>query len=631
MDDKNIKEDDGLDIEIIDDFILDEPSQKLDSNAQSLEMKKAEIVSNNQNSQLIGPQNEQQRQNVNPPQPKPMPSQGQARPQEVHPMVNSQASPQPMPGNEPSLNPVPQPMPSQGQARSQEAHPMTNNQSRSQSIPNSESNFNSVSEPVVKYERNKELEFKPVSKMESVENIKEPEELVEKPSKKKKKSKVLIYTLLFIILIIAAVIVYYWQVSSPKRLLVKAVEEVSGNFGYFTLPLKNSSTRIDGNKTHTRNLTFNIEMNNLDESELFGLNNIYNDIISNVNKTTISYEYKKSLNDNKEFLNIYGNLNEDELFNVDFLKINNKSYFLLKDILDKYIEIENAEVANVIDIQETIENFEYLLSVVGKSMFKNIDNSYLNTEKVNVNLKNEEVVLKKITLNLNQDNQKKIYKNIFLDLKNDKKAIEIISKYNSKFKDMDIEEKLNQLSLDQDFLFSVYYKDMVNTIVMAEINNTTHNEKVVYTNTTEETIEFFNDTNTSLAKITIKKEQDDFIINATNSEGTIITITGEQQKDNYTYIFSKINENRTITAKAALKYETLIDGKEYNVNSNYVLKIAEKGQELFSLEVIENGKITNNAQIIDEDNETKVTSKLTKEETDQISEKLLSIGNKFLE
>ena len=80
-----------------------------------------------------------------------------------------------------------------------------------------------------------------------------------------------------------------------------------------------------------------------------------------------------------------------------------------------------------------------------------------------------------------------------------------------------------------------------------------------------------------------------------------------------------------------MKYETLIDGKEYNVNSNYVLKIAEKGQELFSLEVIENGKITNNAQIIDEDNETKVTSKLTKEETDQISEKLLSIGNKFLE
>ena len=48
---------------------------------------------------------------------------------------------------------------------------------------------------------------------------------------------------------------------------------------------------------------------------------------------------------------------------------------------------------------------------------------------------------------------------------------------------------------------------MVNTIVMAEINNTTHNEKVVYTNTTEETIEFFNDTNTSLAKITIKKNK----------------------------------------------------------------------------------------------------------------------------
>ena len=68
---------------------------------------------------------------------------------------------------------------------------------------------------------------------------------------------------------------------------------------------------------------------------------------------------------------------------------------MLKDILDKYIEIENAEVANVIDIQETIENFEYLLSVVGKSMFKNIDNSYLNTEKVNVNFKMKKLFLKK--------------------------------------------------------------------------------------------------------------------------------------------------------------------------------------------------------------------------------------------
>ncbi len=473
---------------------------------------------------------------------------------------------------------------------------------------------------------------------------------------KSKKNK--LWPILLVIVVIGitigAVYIYYVNAATPQQLLAKGIEELGGNFDFLIEPFKNSTTEIEGSKIKTGDVSLYFELNIPEEYDIFGINEALKTAFDGINNTKINYTYKKDLSNEKEMINILSTFKEKKLFDVDYFKINNKHYIFLKDIFDKYIELDELEEVNIKTTKENFENFDYLWKTVKKSLIKNIDESYLDIEVIKVMMNDEEVALKKITLDLNYNNQRRLFKNVFLDLKKDKKAYDILCSYYSGFKDIDIDEALDNALEDEEVLASIYFKEKTKTVVMAEIIDVSNKSRLVYKKTdTEETIELFatreirptnweewydEDGNyienfpieeVSEWKATIKKNKEKVTVNIKNYDGMMITIIAEQQQDNYSYSFNIISDDISLTGKSALTYEK-VNNDEYIVKNNLALKIAYDGETVFLFKFSDDGKVSKGAKIDETIDDFVVYSELTEEELEELENKIEKIFSVFI-
>lgn len=473
---------------------------------------------------------------------------------------------------------------------------------------------------------------------------------------KSKKNKLwpILLVIAVIGIIIGAIYIYYVNAATPQQLLAKGIEELGGNFDFLIEPFKNSTTEIEGSKIKTGDVSLYFELNIPEEYDIFGINEALKTAFDGINNTKINYTYKKDLSNEKEMINILSTFKEKKLFDVDYFKINNKHYVFLKDIFDKYIELDELEEVNIKTTKENFENFDYLWKTVKKSLIKNIDESYLDIEVIKVMMNDEEVALKKITLDLNYNNQRRLLKNIFLDLKKDKTAYDILCSYYSGFKDIDIDEVLDNALEDEEVLVSMYFKEKTKTVVMAEIIDVSNKSRLVYKKTdTEETIELFatreiRPTNweewydadgnyienfpieeVSEWKATIKKNKEKVTVNIKNYDGMMITIIAEQQQDNYSYSFNIISDDISLTGKSALTYEK-VNNDEYIVKNNLAFKIAYDGETVFLFKFLDDGKVSKGAKIDETIDDFIVYSELTEEELEELENKIEKIFSVFI-
>ncbi len=488
-----------------------------------------------------------------------------------------------------------QPMPSKSTQTSPQPMPNKPTQTSPQPIPNREST---------------------PQKPQNVSGDTQSESIV-KGDKKIKKSWFSKIFLILIISVIAVFSAFYLYKSNPKRLLVKGIAELAANFEHLSKPIKNTFVNIDGNKNISGNINLNLQLNIDEEVKIDDVPLDYQKIVENINNTNFKYNYQKDLTNNNILFGLLGNLNGNDLFNVKFLNVENKQYVFLKDIFEKYIELGNVEAVSNVDVNTNIGDIKYLWEIVTKSLNKNIKESYIKSERIKINLNQKEVNTKKTTLNLTKQNQKELFKNLILDLKNDEQAVKILSKYNSEFANKDINEIIEKLEIEKNFAFSIYYKDITNKIVMMELVDEVDNNKIVYTKGNEDTVEIITN-NEVIYRATFKIEEEKFIINAKTKEDSIITINGKQNKDDYTYTWNLISGDYTVTGNYILKQVTVTNNQEYNTNRDFNVKVAQKGKEILSLNVIDNAKITNDVQINDKFDGAVKISDLTEEETSQI-------------
>ena len=488
-----------------------------------------------------------------------------------------------------------QPMPSKSTQTSPQPMPNKPTQTSPQPIPNREST---------------------PQKPQNVSGDTQSESIV-KGDKKSKKGLFSKLFLTLIIIVIAVFSAFYLYKSSPKRLLVKGIEELAANFGQLSKPIKNTIINIDGNKNISGNINLNLHLNIEEEIEINNVPINYQKMVENINNTNIKYNYQKDLANNNILFSLLGNLNDNDLFNVKFLNVENKQYVFLKDIFEKYIELGNVEAVSNVDVNNNIEDIKYLWEIVTKNLNKNIKESYIKNEKIKIELNQKEVSTKKTTLNLTRQNQKELFKNLILDLKNDEQAVKILSKYNYEFVNKDVNEIIEKLKIEKNLAYSIYYKDITNKIVMMELVDDVDNNKIIFTKGNEDTVEIFTG-NEVVYRATFKIEEEKFIVNIKTKGDSIITINGKQNKDDYTYSWNLISGDNTITGNYILKQVTVTDNQEYNTNRDFNIKVAQRAKEIFSLNVIDNAKITNNVQISDKPNDTVKFSNLTEEEISQI-------------
>ncbi|MDD2518827.1 MAG: hypothetical protein PHI05_01155 [Bacilli bacterium] len=438
-----------------------------------------------------------------------------------------------------------------------------------------------------------------------------------KPKNKRKRINSLSIGLTLLIIIVILFSAFYLIYSSPKRLLIKGMEKITGNLEYLYEPLI-SNINIEGNTTTVGDILLDIKLNSeeIDENT--------KTIINNLNKTKITYKHEKDLINKKTIFNILGSLEREELFNVNFYSIQNKQYLFLKNIYEKYIEVGTIEKLEEANTTKIIEEINYLGDLIKKSFLENLNEANIKNAKVNISINNKELSVKKITLLITPNEQKELYKKIIDYVNKDEKALDILKRYNIELKN-DMDDNKGAKNIE----FSVYYKDLSNEIVMMELINGV-DEKIVYTIGSEDIIELFSN-NKVVFRFSFKLEPDKFIINIKLSDNTILTINGEKFLEDYIFTLNLINTDYTIIGKFILNYETITQNIEYTVIKDFNIKVAKQGKELISIGFVDQSKISKGADIGENIGNTILVSELTEEEISDIITKISSSINKLME
>ncbi|MFA5603774.1 MAG: hypothetical protein WDA12_02845 [Bacilli bacterium] len=435
----------------------------------------------------------------------------------------------------------------------------------------------------------------------------------------KKKKRITPLSIILLLLIISMILfsACYLIYSSPKRLLIKGMEKITGNLEYLYEPLM-SNISIDGNKTTIGDILLDIKLNSEETDKNTQI------IVDNLNKTKITYEYQNDLTNKKTMVNILGILEKKELFDLNFYSIQNKQYLFLKNVYEKYIEIGTVKNLEANDTTKTIEEIKYLSNLIKKSLLENINKTNISSEKTKVNINKKELSVKKATLFITPKDQKELYNKVIDYINEDDRALEILKRYNIDLKKEPVIDKSSK-----DIIFSVYYKDLTNEIVMMELMTGT-NEKIVYTVGSEDIIEFFSD-NKVVFRFSIILESDKFIINAKLSDKTILMINGEKFLEDYIFTLNLINTDYTIIGKFILNYETITKNIEYTIIKDFNIKVAKQGKELISVGIVDSAKISKGANITDNIGDTVLVSELTEKEISDIIKKLSLTINKLIE
>lgn len=438
-----------------------------------------------------------------------------------------------------------------------------------------------------------------------------------KPINKRKRINPLSIVLSLLIIIVILFSAVYLIYSSPKRLLIKGMEKITGNLEYLYEPLKNN-INIEGNTTTVGDILLDIKLNNEE------VDKNTKTIIENLNKSKITYKYEKDLTNKKTIFNMLGSLEKKEIYNINFYSIQNKQYIFLKNIYGKYIEVGTIEKLEETSTTKTIEEIKYLSNLIKKSFLENINETNINNEKVNISINNKELNVKKTTLLITPKDQIELYKKVIDYMNKDEKALDILKRYN-----IDLKKEIDDNKGAKNIKFSVYYKDLSNEIVMMELINGA-DEKIVYTVGNEDVIELFSN-NKVVFRFSFKLEPDKFIINIKLSDNTILTINGEKFLEDYIFTLNLINTEYTVIGKFILNYETITQNIEYTVIKDFNIKVAKQGKELISIGIVDHAKISKGADIGENIGNTVLVSDLTEEEISDIITKLSSSINKLNE
>lgn len=440
-------------------------------------------------------------------------------------------------------------------------------------------------------------------------------------SKKKGTRWILKFAIVLFIVCVGIVGGIYFYRSNTKRLLFQAIEELTANFANLSEPLKNSITTGYESERIIGTIDLNVKIN-LNEIQIGDIPLDYQKIVENINDLKITYDYQMDKENKNVLLNMSGNLHDTNVFAVQYLKVNNKQYVLLQNILENYIELDNAEVVSNIDINENINDIQVLWKIILKSLNKNIKSEYIKTERVTINLNQKEESVKKTTLNLTKQNQEEILQNLILDLKNNAEAVTIISKYAREFNNKDVEQIIKEMNIEEDFIFAIYYKDVTNNILMMELINENNNQKIVYTKDTENTIEILKN-NEVIYQITFKIEDKKFTISTKDENDTIGIINCHQTEDGYIYTWNLMSNDNIMTGNYTFKQ--IIENNQRSVQRDFNIKIAQQGKEVLTLNIVDRPISTNDLQTIVEPTNTVKTSDLTEEETGKIMLGLFSV------
>lgn len=485
---------------------------------------------------------------------------------------------------------------------------------------NEQKNENKIEQPKVAPQMNQNID--------SISNVGTYKVSAEK-SKKKKGKKGLIALLTFIIIVViafAAGLIYYFSFYMKpdqvyKRLLGSAIDS-------YTAKVK----ELDYNTSKTAfklGVDIDTDSDEIDE-----------DILDLVTKTDIKLEVQTDNENKKMVVNLEADYDKEDLLNAQVYSDieKEKTYIKLKDLLKKYIEVEDIEDEFYSTMDEALENqkmtsgekiaLEKSMKIVKKELLATIKSEYCSSNKEDITVNGNKISATKNTIKMTQEQFMNEFKTVIKNLKNNE---EFLNCFEEKDEIAEILENasdsLEDVGTDSESTIeiSIYTQGMVPQIV-----------KVSGVVCDEENDETFT------MNIT-KKDKDTYSIEIlTNEYGEVLngTLNIEKKNDNegdlklefdipdfgkvtikmeYSQTFNEDIDN--VNVKESVKLDDLTKADQQtlmkNLQNSKLYELVEKfsGKSLNLTESTKTNSITTNTDTDDEDDDKYADNSATTKKT----------------
>ena len=397
---------------------------------------------------------------------------------------------------------------------------------------------------------------------------------------------ILLLTMLFAISLVGALYLYN---SSPKTVVKKSIDHIISYKNYFNKPFTLSEGK---EKSLNGNMKFSINENykkiySPDESEY--------KFYDKLNKMEIKYDLQKSSEKIQYDFNLSAGAD-----NMNLLLTANKNngYIFLKDVYEKYIEIDGLNEAINAENNLDMEDYDYFYNFCYNSFFKHLNKKDYISEKGTLKIDGSNLNIRKTTIKLSEKDIYEIINVILDDIANDSKANVFVKKITgedaSKLEKMKYDEK-NETPSNYEYI--VYSKGLLGDIVGIDFNVTSKyksynynwdnlkdndyksnnykiNEKITkyqYRNEEKPVLSIYED-DEFISKLEIQKNKKDTIVfnlyDENNKESGKITIKNTKSKFAINYIKS--------TDVQEAEYDLIFNIKENKANEDYTINFEGK-------------------------------------------------------
>ena len=450
--------------------------------------------------------------------------------------------------------------------------------------------------------------------------------------RKNKKNQFPIFICLFSFALLALGF-YYEYVANPKRILGKALNNISTNITQIT-NMSQFSTGLASNYTQVSNIKITANTNNytptINNNKKLITN--YPIFIKNLNDLDTKVIKSIDTNNHKKFFSITSSLNGENLFEIKRLIENSTEYYYVSNYLNTYINNGNNNYFESLDSNTTTyENTEYLKKFLIKSIANNLDNTYFNSTVKEKTINNISKKYNVITLNIDNDKAKKLTKLVLNDVKNDPRAYKIFISYNPNFKNVKINKNTIIIPKNTDIKLNIYTDRYTYKIKKYELIKEKNNNNMVLTYE-------YNDENFGNGYVIrnnnieykyeyLSKKNSKQLTILTENDKKLGTINIEKTNTGIIFDLSIVTKEKELAINYIYNILNLKKNQSYDSEQQLTFRSTNENQEILNMDITINSKTSSKVKIEEDASDAVIERTLSKEEKETLNETIINTFN----
>lgn len=363
-----------------------------------------------------------------------------------------------------------------------------------------------------------------------------------------------------VVLFLILLFVTFSYFNSPKKRMIDGINKI------FSMVIDNESSR---------------KLSGIMNNDIVGINgevklnlsgSLVKDNVDMLDNTIIKYNYIEDKKNKNASLDFDSSINNEKLLDMYGLIKDNKVYFNLKNLINKYYHFE-YDFTELLTMDSS-EDLEYILTMLKDTMIEKLDSKDFTKTKTTIKIDGEDKKVEKVSFNFNDKYIIDIVSNFAKKIKDDEKAIKIIAEY-SDLTDKEIKEGLNDIvdsskdapSSTQNYSINMYVKDYLVTVKYEFVVD---ESKMSYYNYKDTKEIIMSDANTKYIDIKIKNNKD---ISGTIASMIPFEGTYEDGKLDLTINYMTVNCNLIIDI------DNKYDKDSYETKSKIEVKVSQANEE----------------------------------------------------